>query len=200
LKRFNAWCEDAEANPIHPSLRLTVYNVAVRNNPGKAVEALKKEWFTTKSIDGKMICLNALGSTKDEGLITSNLLPFLHNASPPAPASESVPAGDMHTLALNFAANSKARPLLWKHIQENWPAWVSKLGNPVVLDRFVQCSLSGFTTKEAVDEMDAFFADQDTKSFDRTLATVKDKVRGRAAYRNRDADGLKVWLKENGYM
>jgi len=174
--------------------------VAVRNNPAKAVDALKKEWFTTKSIDGKMICLSALGSTKDEGLITNNLIPFLHNASPPAPASESVPSGDMHTLAINFAANSTARPLLWKHMQENWAGWVSKLGNPTVLDRFVQCSLSGFTNTGAVDEMETFFADKDTKSFDRTLATVKDKVRGRAAYREREAEGLKVWLKENGYL
>ena len=76
----------------------------------------------------------------------------------------------------------------------------AKLGNPIVVDRFVQVSLPGFNNTEAVGEIEAFFEGKDTKSFDRTLETVKDKIRGRAAYRERDIEGLREWLTSNGYM
>lgn len=185
---------------IHPTLRLAVYHVAVKNNPAKAVEVLKDEWYNTKSIDGRTICLSALGGVKDETIIKDNLLPFLFNASPPAPASNSVPAADMHVLGVSFAANHTARPLQWKYLQENWDACSSKLGNPIVVDRFVQVSLPGFNDAGAVKEIEAFFEGKDTKSFDRTLETVKDKIRGRAAYRERDIEGLREFLTKNGYM
>jgi hypothetical protein len=42
-------------------------------------------------------------------------------------------------------------------------------------------------------------ADKDTSSFNRTLGTVKDKIRGRAAYRERDSEKLKEWLSAHGY-
>lgn len=200
LKRFNAWCEDRESDVIPPSLRLAVYSVAVKNNPAKAVEVLKDEWFNTKSIDGKTICLAGLGSVKDESIIRDNLLPFLFNISPPAPVSESVPSADMHVLGVGFASNHIARGIQWKYLQDNWDACVTKLGNPIVLDRFIQVSLPGFTDSASIDEIDAFFADKDTKAFDRTLQTVKDKIRGRVAYRSRDIEPLREWLTTNGYM
>jgi hypothetical protein len=64
----------------------------------------------------------------------------------------------------------------------------------------VRVSLGSFTDDSVVDEIDQFFKDKDTKSFDRTLETVKDKIRGRAAYKKRDAASLKEWLGANKYL
>jgi hypothetical protein len=185
---------------IHPSLRLAVYHVAIKTNPAKAVEVLKQEWHDPESIDGRTICLSALSGVKDEAIIKDNLLPFLFNQSPPAPASDSVPSADMHVLGGGLSANHTARPLQWEYMQKNWDACTAKLGNPIVVDRFVQVSLPAFTDVKAVDEIDAFFKDKDTTSFNRTLETVKDKIRGRAAYRQRDIEGVREWLSANGYM
>lgn len=200
LKKFNAWAENRDSGVIHPTLRLAVYHVAVKNNPSKAVEVLKDEWYNTKAIDGRTICLSALGGVKDEAIIKDTILPFLFNASPPAPASDSVPSADMHVLSASLAGNPVARPLQWQYVQDKWDAVAAKLGNPIVVDRFVQVSLPGFNNTEAVGEIEAFFEGKDTKSFDRTLETVKDKIRGRAAYRERDIEGLREWLTSNGYM
>jgi hypothetical protein len=191
--------ENPEANPLPPSLRTPVFRVALKDNPAAAVEVLKNLWYTTPAVDGKEICLSVLGSVKEPEIITKTLLPFLFNTSPPAPASDSIPPGDMHILGSMLGANSTARPIQWKYLQDNWDACVAKLGNPIVLDRFVQVSLPKFTDLSAVDEIDAFFKDKDTKSFDRTLETVKDKIRGRAAYKTRDSASLKEWLVQNGY-
>ena len=195
-KRFNAWAEDPEANPIYASIRGSVYRSALEKDPARAVDLLKKEWFNTKSVDGKLVCLSVLGLCKDADLVKNNLLPFNFNTTP---ASNSVPSADMHALGNSLAVNRVARPIQWQFIKDNYDAAISKLGNPIVVDRFINLSLSKFTTLDAVKDIEEFFKDKDTKSFDRTLETAKDKIRGRAAYKERDAAALKEWLVANGY-
>ncbi|XXH05230.1 hypothetical protein Hte_011655 [Hypoxylon texense] len=195
---FNAWAD--EGTPIHPNLRTVVYRAGIKTNPEKAVKALKKEWFTGKSIDAKEVCLASLGHVRDPEIISKSLLPFNCDLSPPAPPSESVPSGDMHSLGSALSNNSIARPIQWKYMQENWDKLTTKMANPVVLDRFVKLTLQKFTYTKYIDEIDAFFKDKDTSAFDRTLEQVKDAIRGRAAYRERDAEVLKEWLSANGYL
>lgn len=161
------------------------------------VDVLKNEWFNTKSIDGKLLCLSVLGLIKDTGLLRTSVIPFNFNTSPP---SNAVPSADMHVLAGSLSNNYIGRPLQWEYIKANWDAIVAKIGNPIVVDRFVNTSLSRFTDTAIIDEIDAFFKDKDTTAFNRTLQTVKDKIRGRAAYKARDAATLKEWLSTNGYI
>lgn len=158
---------------------------------------MKKEWFNTKSIDGKLFCLGVLGAVKDTDLIKNNIIPFNFNQSPP---SNAVHSADMHVLGASLSANILARPLQWEFMKENWDAVIAKLGNPVVVDRYMNLSLSRFTDEAVVQDIEEFMKDKDTKSFDRTLGTVKDKIRGRAAYKARDAGALKEWLDVNGYI
>jgi hypothetical protein len=182
---------------LPPSLRLPVWRAAVKKDSARAVGILKSEWFTTKSIDGKLICLNALSAAEDEQLIKENILPFNFNVSPP---SNAVTSADMHVLGAGLGGNPVGRQVQWAFMKANWDACVAKLGNPIVVDRFVRVSLGSFTDDSVVDEIDQFFKDKDTKSFDRTLETVKDKIRGRAAYKKRDAASLKEWLGANKYL
>lgn len=199
-KRFAAHTEDPKKSPIHADLRSPIFRAALKSDPAKVVEFLKKEWYNTPAVDGKEVCLTALGRCTDESIVTNNLLPFLFNLSPPAPASDSVPPADMHILATSLSQNSVGRPLLWKFIKENWDQIEKKIGgNPIILDRFIGVGLSRFSSYEIVDELDAFFADKDRARFDRTLETVKDKIRGRAAYKERDGEVLKEWLTANGF-
>ncbi|KAF3070716.1 Aminopeptidase 2, mitochondrial [Daldinia childiae] len=196
---FEAWADKGTPLP-HPNLRTVVYRAGVKTDPAKAVKALKKEWFTGASFDGKLVCLASLGHVRDPDLISSSVLPFNSDLSPPAPPSESVPSGDMHTIGSTLATNSVARPIQWKYIQDNWEKLTTKMANPVVLDRFVKLTLSKFTDARYIDEIDTFFKDKDTSAFDRTLEQVKDSIRGRAAYRERDAQVIKEWLSANGYL
>ncbi|KAF5602346.1 glutamyl aminopeptidase [Fusarium pseudocircinatum] len=196
LKRFNTWVENPEAGSIPAPLRTAVWRAAIMKEAARTVEILKKEWFNTKSIDGKLLSLSVLGTVKDAELLTKEVIPFNFNESPP---SNAVPAGDMHVLGGSVASNVIGRPLQWKFMQDNWDAVITKLGNPVVVDRYMKLSLGSFTNVSAVDEIEKFMADKDTSSFNRTLETVKDKIRGRAAYRERDSEKLKEWLSAHGY-
>ncbi|KUI62782.1 Alanine/arginine aminopeptidase [Cytospora mali] len=200
LKRYAAHSASPKDNPLHADLRTPIYRAALRSDPTGTTDFLKDQWYTTDAVDGKELCLSALGNCTDESIITSTLIPFLFNLSPPAHAKDSVPAGDVHYLASTLASNRVARPLLWKFIKENWAQVEKKLGgNPIILDRFIGVSLNKFTTFKDVEDIDGFFKDKDCTAFARTLETAKDTVRGRAAYRERDAAVLKEWLVANGY-
>ncbi|KAI2615097.1 peptidase family M1-domain-containing protein [Hypoxylon sp. NC1633] len=195
---FDSWADNG--TNLHPNLRTVVYRTAVKTDPEKAVKALMNEWYTGSSIDSKEVCLASLGHVRDPKLISEKLLPFNCDLSPPAPPSESVPSGDMHSLGSSLATNAVARPIQWKYMQDNWEKLTTKMANPVVLDRFVKLTLQKFTDTKYIDEIDSFFKGRDTSAFDRTLEQVKDAIRGRAAYRGRDADIIKQWLGANGYL
>lgn len=72
-------------------------------------------------------------------------------------------------------------------------------GNPIMLDRFIKLSLQQFVSVDRVKEIEDFFGQKDTRAFNKSLEQVKDKIRGRAAYRERDGQVLRRWLVEKGY-
>lgn len=200
FQRWSAYIANPTEAPIPADLRAPIYRAAILRDPSNAAAALKKEWFTTPAIDGKEICLQALGHTGDEVVIKDVLLPFLFNNSPPVAASDAVPPADMHILSGTLAANRVGRPLLWAYLRDNWDQFNTKLGgNPILVDRMVNVSLPKFADLDTLKEIEDFFAGVSTKGFDRTLETVKDKIRGRATYKTRDAKGIKEWLVSNGY-
>jgi aminopeptidase N len=107
----------------------------------------------------------------------------------------------MHYLASGLSGNRVGRPLLWQYLRDNWDHVNAKLGgNPIILDRLIGLSLGRFSDYETLAEIEKFFAGVSTKGFDRTLGAALDKIRARAAYKTRDAGGLKAWLVENKYV
>ncbi|KAI1438580.1 peptidase family M1 [Xylaria sp. CBS 124048] len=198
LSLFDAWV--SQGTTFNPNLRTVVYRTAIKVKPAEAVKVLKKEWYSGSSIDTQEVCLSCLGQTRDPELIKKEILPFLFDISPPAPASESVPPGDMHSLGSALAANAVARDMQWDYMRENWGQLTTKMANPIVLDRFVKVSLNKFVDKKYVAEIDQFFQGKDTSSFNRTLEQVNDAILGRAAYYIRGASVLREWLQANGYL
>lgn len=194
MRRFDEWVASNGAKAIHASLRGPVWSTAVIKDPVRAVEVLKKEWLETKSVDGKIISLSAMARVHDPELINTTILPFNFGK-----ASDCVPAADMHVLGRGLADQPVGRKLQWQYLQHNWDACSSKLGNPIVVDRFISTSLNRFTDASDVEDIDLFFKDKDTHSFDRTLRTVKDTVLARAAYKKRDQASLREWLRAHHY-
>lgn len=141
------------------------------------------------------MCIRALGGVTDPEAL-KDVLEFNFNKEPP---SNAVSQADMHFLGATLADNAVARPMHWNHMKHNWDAVRSKINNIIVLDRYVKQVLARFTTDAEVEEVAEFFKDKDIKGFDRSLENAKDRSRGRAAYRKRDAGALKEWLKANGY-
>jgi hypothetical protein len=175
---------------IHQNLRSAVFSIAIREGGKSEYTALKKEWQTTSSIDGKEISLRALGRIQDLDLLP-DYLSFIF---------KDIAIQDIHTAASALSANARTRQGLWKYIQHNFDPIKEKLGkNMVVLDRFIKLSLNKFSDRVTEKEIAGFFAGRDNRGYDRTLNVVSDTILGRAAYRERDAAVILEWLDAHGY-
>ncbi|KAL9022116.1 MAG: hypothetical protein Q9185_000734 [Variospora sp. 1 TL-2023] len=189
-RRFKLYVSGERA-AVHPSLRLPVFRINVAEGGKEAYEAVKNEYMKTTSIDGKEICLQALGRVQTTELI-NDFLDFQF--------SDEVKVQDMHSGSVALAANPKARDALWQYIKDRWDMVHGKLsGNAVVLDRYLKNSLQKFASHEKEKDITGFFKDKDTKGFDRGLVQVSDTVRGNANYKERDEQLVLEWLQAHGY-
>lgn len=173
----------------------------METNPAEAVPFIIEEWENTITIDGKEICLTALGHTKDLTLVESDVLPMLFEAPSNSTRAKAVPSGDMQFLATSLADNPTTRHLQWNWMKTHWSSIETKIGkNSSLLDRIVGTVLQTLTDASTLTEIETFFKDKDTTAFARALEVSKDRIRGRARYLQRDHERLKEWLAANRYI
>ncbi|TKX19461.1 aminopeptidase-like protein 3 [Elsinoe australis] len=189
-KRFKAYF-DGDAKAIHPSLRLAVFKIAIKNSGKDAYLQVRKEYESTTSVDGKEITLAAMGRVPSAELARDYL---------DWSFSGPVATQDLHTPARALALNSAVRTEVWTFIKKNWSTIFDKLsGNMVVLERFLRMSLTKFASNDIEKDIENFFKDKDQKGFDRGLAVVSDTIKGLAGYRERDGGVIGEWLSARGY-
>ncbi|KAI4242677.1 MAG: hypothetical protein L6R40_003898 [Gallowayella cf. fulva] len=189
-RRFQRYVS-GEREAIHANLRLPVFQINVAQGGKEAYDAVKQEYLNTSSIDGKEICLQALGRVQTPELV-KDFMDFQF--------SDAVKVQDVHSGSIALAANPKARDALWEYIKEHWDIVYKKLsGNSVVLDRYLKNSLQKFASYDKEKDIAQFFESKDTKGFDRGLVQVSDTVRGNAKYKERDEQLALEWLGAHGY-
>jgi aminopeptidase N len=184
---------EADQQSIHPSLRLAVFRIAVKNLGASGLEKVQEYYSTTKSVDGKEIALLAMGQASTPELATK----VLDFAFSPAVATQ-----DKHSPAAALAKNSKQRLVNWEYVQKHWEDKVfpQLSGNMVVLERWLKNALNKYADLQIGKDITAFFEGKDCKGFDRGLSVVKDTIVGAAKYKERDVDVTREWLKTNGYI
>ncbi|CAG8402659.1 unnamed protein product [Penicillium salamii] len=191
-RRFDLWATGKDVNAVHTNLRSVIFGINVSEGSREAFDAVKAEYLRTDSVDGKEICLSALGRTKDAALV-KEYLDFVF--------SDKVAVQDLHSGAVSLASNSKVRHLLWEYIKENWDAVSTRLSfNNVVFERFVRMGLSKFADHQISEDIAAFFQDKNTVAYDRALVIVADNIRTNASYKERDAALVLEWLQAHGYV
>jgi len=192
LKRFDSYI-GGDKSAIHPSLRRAVFATAIRQRGEPALKAIQQEYLSTTSIDGKEICLQALGRVQTPEL-AQQVMAFVF--------SDKVAMQDKHSSTIALANNSKVRPEVWHFIRDNWDAKVHPAlsGNLVVLERFLRFGLNKFADDKIADEIAAFFKGKDTRGYDKGLEVIDDTIRSYAKYAKRDEAVVREWLKANGYM
>jgi aminopeptidase N len=193
LKRFDAYISGEDKSAIHPSLRRAVYATAIKNRGESALKAVQNEYLNTTSIDGKEICLHSLGRVPTADL-AQQVMNFVF--------SDAVAMQDKHSSTIALANNSKVRAEVWHFIHDNWDTKVHPAlrGNPVVLERFLRFGLNKFTDAAVADDIQKFFADKDTRGYNKGLEVVDDTIRSYASYAERDEGVVREWLGGNGYL
>ncbi|KAF1844531.1 aminopeptidase-like protein [Cucurbitaria berberidis CBS 394.84] len=193
LRRFDAYISGEDKNAIHPSLRRAIFATAIKQRGDSAFKAIKNEYLSTTSIDGKEICLQSLGRVQTPEL-AQEVMSFIF--------SDKVAMQDKHSGTIALANNSKVRPEVWKFVRDNWDSKINPTlsGNLVVLERFLRFGLNKFADEKVADEIAAFFKDKDTRGYDKGLEVIDDTIRSYAGYKKRDEKVVREWLGANGYL
>lgn len=189
-KQFAAW-KNGDEKAIHQNLRNVVFNMAVANGGPEEWNTIKQEYLKTISVDGKEICLAALGRSKDKKLV-NELLEFA--------TSEQVPPQDAHSAIVSTAANNENRITGWEFTRDQWDRVVGRLGvSNIVLDRWIKMGLASYSDPQVAEDIANFFKDKDTTPFARSLVIISDSISANATYKARDEKVLLEWLQANGY-
>ncbi|OJJ44851.1 hypothetical protein ASPZODRAFT_134244 [Penicilliopsis zonata CBS 506.65] len=189
--RFDLWASGKDRRAIHTNLRSAIFNLNISQGGRKEYELVKEEYLTTDSVDGKEICLSALGRTKNTDLV-KEYLDFVF--------SDKVAIQDIHNGASSLAANSEVRYLLWDYMKSSWDAVETRLSfNNVVFERFVRLGLGKFADLFVAEEISSFFKDKNTDAYDRALVIVADSIRTNARYKEKDELLVLEWLRAHGY-
>ena len=189
-RRFDSW-KSGDASAIHPNLRSVVFNMNVARGGEAEYQAVKDEYVKTTSVNGKEICLSAMGRTKNPELAT-DLLDFA--------TSENVPTQDVHGVANSLANNNESRIVFWEYTKVKWERIHARLSvSNIVMDRWVKMGLSQYSDFGIEEDIRKFFKDKDTKAYERSLVIVSDTIKGNAKYKQRDEKLVLEWLKAHGY-
>lgn len=177
---------------MHTNLRSAIFSLNVSEGGREQYDAVKEEYLRTDSVDGKEICLAAMGRTKDPVLV-KDYLDFVF--------SDKVAIQDMHSGAVSLAANSKVRHLLWEYIKSNWTSVEAQLSsNNVVFERFIRMGLSKFADHRIGEDIAGFFQGKNTRAYERALVIISDNIRTNASYKARDEALALEWLQTHGYV
>lgn len=189
-KKFAAW-KSGDDKAISTNLRQVVFNLAIANGGDDEYTAVKEEFFKTTSVDGKEICLVALGKTPNKEK-AKETLSFA--------TSEDVAPQDSHTGIISVATNNKSRDAAWEFTRDQWERVEKRLsGTGVIKDRWIKTGLTNYSDYDIAKDIADFFKDKDTTAFSRSLVIVSDTITGQANYKKRDEKVLLEWLEANGY-
>ena len=188
--RFKKW-QSGDQKAIHQNLRSVVYNLAIANGGQEEFLAVKTQYKEDKSVDGKEICIQAMGRAK-EGEFANNLLNFTTSAE--------VPVQDSHGGIVAIAANNDTKIVGWEYTKSQWDRIVKRIGaSKIAMDRWVRMGLVHYSDHKIADDIRDFFKDKDSAGFGRGLVIVDDTIKSNANYREREEAKLEEWLQAHGY-
>lgn len=189
-RRFSAFFFENDKTAIPPSLRATIYGLAIQNGGTKEFDAVTDEFRSTTTVDGREICLAALSQTRNP-LLVDRLLKFI--------MSDEVKTQDWRTPGEALGSNPAVRHQMWTFIKEQWPVIRKRLGSGIVfvLERFLKLSLNKFSDEKTLLDIESFFADKDNTGYDRGLEVLKDACRVNIKWVKRDSGIVQEWLSAN---
>ncbi|KNC84831.1 hypothetical protein SARC_02972 [Sphaeroforma arctica JP610] len=181
---------DSEA--IHADLRGAVFSIVLGNGGDKEWEQLVQLTDKMETEEEKLPILKALGSGSSAALVVKTL---------DYSVSGEVRSQDVPFVIRSCGENPTGRDETWDYVKTNWAAFHDRFsaGN-FLLGRIVTASAEGFASEKRADEVTSFFDANGTPAIERTIKQSIESIRARAAWLERDRDGLEKWLEANVSM
>ncbi|KAK6005847.1 hypothetical protein QM012_007489 [Aureobasidium pullulans] len=174
--RFKAW-KSGNRDAIPRNLQNPIFGLAVLYGGEDEYNAMKAEYLSNCTIDGKEICIAALGRTKLPNL-ARDLLDFAFR-------EHRVPLQNLHFVGM-AVSNGLCAPELWSYVKQNWDlVWQTLKVNNYALSWFLENSLCGSDDLSIERDIAAFFSDKDVPQIEEVLEIVKGSIRRNAAFKTR---------------
>jgi len=197
-----------DKSAIHPNIRGSVYAIVLANGGQEEVSSATRmngtqtdqtqynvivnETRNAATSDERNSALRALGRAKSPELIQRTLAMAL---------SDEVKGQDIYLPIAALRSHAEGCHALWKWVKDNWEELERRLPPSLsMLSSVVAITTSGFTHREHIEDIEAFFKGKSTKGFDMALSQSIDAISAKAAWLERDADDVKTWLKEHKYL
>ncbi|KAL5333550.1 peptidase family M1-domain-containing protein [Aspergillus crustosus] len=188
FKRFAA----GDANAIHPNIRGSVFSIVLKNGGEKEYEVVYDRFRNAPTSDEKTTALRCLGVAEDPALIKRTLGLAL---------SDEVKSQDIYMPLGGLRSHAAGIDARWNWVQENWDLLYQRLPPGLgMLGTVLQLCTSSFCTEEQLKKVQSFFADKDTKGFDRAIEQSFDAIRAKVSWVKRDRGDVGSWLKSKGYL
>ncbi|KAF9432109.1 hypothetical protein BGZ76_011252 [Entomortierella beljakovae] len=194
LRRFKLFVEDGADQDavLHPSVRKTAFEVAIAHGGADEFEQVLKFYKTTPKQDQQCMCLMALGSAVHGEENIQRMFEFA--------LSDDVRSQDFMYVLAGLSMNINARHAAWTWTKNNWKLLQDRYtGNMGMLGFCVKIPISRMADAAILKDLEEFFADKDTKDFERDLEQAKEGLRIRTNWVIRDGKTLESWLIEQGY-
>ncbi|PQK14315.1 hypothetical protein BB8028_0004g12450 [Beauveria bassiana] len=181
-----------DKSAIHPNLRSSVFTLALKHGGAKEFDQLIEIYRTSSVTSERNTILRCMGRAEDPELIQRSLSmvfgPDIRNQ-------------DCTSALGGYRAYPHGIEAIFEYLIKNWDLIIKNVGdNASLLGGVVAITTGGATKPEQLAKIEAFFADKNTSAFDQTLNQVKDSIRARIAWLERDRDDVAAWVKENGYL
>jgi len=182
---------------LHPNLRGPVYNIVLKNAKDETEETqvweevLKIYQNEALTSDQRLTALAVLGDAKSEALINRYLAMSLDD--------KQVRGQDSIYVFRTLGSNPDARNMLWEFFSSNYDLLHTKFSKSLSLFGIaVKSSVDGFTDERRIEEIEAFFANKDTKEYARPLQQAIEAAKVNAEWLKRDSQAVQDWVR--GYV
>ena len=177
---------------IHPNIRGSVFSMALKYGGVEEYDKIMEFYRTSNNSDERNTALRCLGRARDPILIQKTLdLLF----------SGEVKDQDVYMPVSGLRSHPEGIEAMFKFMTENWERLTQKLPPALsMLGTMVNIFTSSFTKQEQLEQVKAFFKERSTAGFEMSLAQSLDSIRSKIAWVERDAEDVKAWLRENGYL
>ncbi|KIW12561.1 hypothetical protein PV08_09838 [Exophiala spinifera] len=190
--RFRSW-KSGDHGSINRNLQAPIFGISVAKGGEEEYLDVKAEYIRNQSIDGREICIAAMGRTSISTMARDFLdFTFL--------SEDNIPLQNVHFVAIALA-NGPCSSVLWEYTKENWETVYKRLStNSVALTLFIESGLSCFDELAVEKDIADFFAAQDIPGIENPLQVVSDHIKMNAAYKTRAASEIRPWLQANGLL
>ncbi|KAF8953474.1 hypothetical protein CPC16_000705 [Podila verticillata] len=191
-RRFALFISDPNQDSIlHPSIRQTAFEIVLSQGGEDEFRQVLKYFHNAPKQDQQVIALLALGFVQQPELIAEAQALAL---------SESVRSQDITYLLAGLATNPTSRRATWDWVKNNWSVLSQRYSTSMgLLGHCVKMPLTLSSDVALIKEVKEFFADKDTKDFQRALDQAIEGLEVNSAWVAREQEALSEWLSANKY-